>query len=170
MVAVWSPSLSGHYDASLKTKKWNVCFLYLASYPSFFLFNVYLFLRVWAGEGQREREREGDRGSESGSDSGPQTHELWDHDLSRRQHLTDWATQAPYIPIFIPLQVFLLLQNAPFDICPPCFLIFCLQTTVFFFPLNWLQVFNRLHSSVKDPLPSSFNTNCWKECEWMNVF
>ena len=66
----------------------------------YYYFNIYLFLRdrdrAWAGEGQIERE--GDTESETSSrlwasiqhraGCGAQTHEPWDHDLSRSQSLS----------------------------------------------------------------------------------
>lgn len=71
------------------------------------------------------------------------------------------------LPIFFPhWWVFLLPQNAPSDIYLPCFLTFCLQTSVFFFVFNCgfiASVFNKLSPSVKNPFLSSFYTNCWKE-------
>ena len=84
--------------------------------PSFFFLSLFIYF-----EGEREREREraqagvGQRkGTRENPEQAPfyqcrawhgaQTHELWDHDLSRNQEsdTTDWATRAPHSSSFWP--------------------------------------------------------------------
>ena len=78
----WTPHRTTSSEGDLKTEK---------------NFNVYLFLRDWAGEGEREREtqirsRLQALSFQHRAQHGAQTHELRDHDLSRSQML-NWLSQ-----------------------------------------------------------------------------
>ena len=77
------------------------------SFPYFHLFTcksqfncLCSFEREWvpAWGGNRERKTENPKQAphwQQRARCGAETHEQWDHDLSRSQTLTNWATQAP---------------------------------------------------------------------------